>query len=203
MEPNAYEESRSEQVGADSTLLQRSVDLNVFWCFSFKLDRRTVTNGRVSKRKPRASLSKCLIRIRGVKFQTHPNGKCLQRLGKRHLQSPRSEQSTPPFSPIIRFRHNEIGSPCEESRTSSTNTSEVSAVWWRWSRESVALVFSLLVQRSIQIKNGRYRLRNAQKKSLSIKKTKNCIYFNRFGKCHRGDQCPFIHDRSRIAVCTQ
>jgi hypothetical protein len=25
---------------------------------------------------------KCLVRIRGVKFHTHPNGKCLQRLSK-------------------------------------------------------------------------------------------------------------------------
>ena len=51
--------------------------------FSFKLDRRkTVTHGRITKRKPRASLSKCLVRIRGIKFQTHPNGKCLKRLSK-------------------------------------------------------------------------------------------------------------------------
>jgi hypothetical protein len=42
-----------------------------------------------------------------------------------------------------------------------------------------------------------------EKEEVSLKKKKNCIYFNRFGKCHRGDKCPFIHDRSRIAVCTQ
>lgn len=65
------------------------------------------------------------------------------------------------------------------------------------------IVNSLLKQRSIQISNGRYRLRNAKKKITSLRKKKNCIYFNRFGKCHRGDKCPFIHDRSRIAVCTQ
>ena len=38
-------------------------------------------NGSVTKRKPRESLSKCLVRIRGIKFHTHPNGKSLQRLG--------------------------------------------------------------------------------------------------------------------------
>ena len=38
-----------------------------------------ITNGRITKRKLRASLSKCLVQIRGVKFHTHPNGKCLQR----------------------------------------------------------------------------------------------------------------------------
>ena len=58
--------------------------------FSFKFDRRkvlkpSVNNGRVNKRKARASLSKCLVRIRGVKFQTNPNGKCLQRLSKNSI----------------------------------------------------------------------------------------------------------------------
>lgn len=65
------------------------------------------------------------------------------------------------------------------------------------------MIYSLLLQRSIQITNARYRLRNSKKKSTTIRKKENCIYFNRFGKCHRGDKCPFIHDRSRIAVCTQ
>lgn len=53
--------------------------------FSFKLDHRKVLspNSRIIKRKTRASLSKCLIRIRGVKFQTHPNGKCIKRLGNK------------------------------------------------------------------------------------------------------------------------
>jgi hypothetical protein len=64
-------------------------------------------------------------------------------------------------------------------------------------------IFSILLQRSIHISNGRYRLRNAKKKAAVITNRKNCIYFNRFGKCHRGDKCPFVHDRTRIAVCTQ
>lgn len=50
--------------------------------FSFKLDRRKILSPSIMKKKPRASLSKCLIKIRGVKFHTHPNGKCLQRLSK-------------------------------------------------------------------------------------------------------------------------
>lgn len=66
--------------------------------FSFKLDRRKIlipslAHGRVTKRKPRASLSKCLIKIRGVKFHTHPNGKCLQRLSKRLLREKTSVPS--------------------------------------------------------------------------------------------------------------
>jgi hypothetical protein len=83
MDTNKFKENRDSKVS-----LNRIVNMeNWKWCFSFKFDRRkisspSVRNGRINKRKPRASLSKCLVRIRGVKFQTHPNGKCLQRLSK-------------------------------------------------------------------------------------------------------------------------
>ncbi|KAK2142912.1 hypothetical protein LSH36_898g00023 [Paralvinella palmiformis] len=30
-----------------------------------------------------------------------------------------------------------------------------------------------------------------------------CLYYNRFGKCHRGNQCRYIHDPARIAICTR
>ncbi|UJR15538.1 hypothetical protein I4U23_002477 [Adineta vaga] len=137
---------------------------------SFKLDRRKpLTNEQVSKRKPRASLSKCLVRIRGIKFQTNSNGKCLQRLTS---DSDASKAVSTPI-PVKKIE--------DPIRTRAI----------------------VLLQRSIQISNGRYQLRNATKKLTTLRKKKNCIYFNRFGKCHRGDKCPFLHDRRQIAVCTQ
>ncbi|KAM9832227.1 zinc finger CCCH domain-containing protein 3 [Neosynchiropus ocellatus] len=30
-----------------------------------------------------------------------------------------------------------------------------------------------------------------------------CMYYNRFGKCNRGDSCPYIHDPDKVAVCTR
>lgn len=30
-----------------------------------------------------------------------------------------------------------------------------------------------------------------------------CMFYNRFGRCNRGDNCPYIHDPERIAVCTR
>ncbi|CAH1778977.1 unnamed protein product, partial [Owenia fusiformis] len=30
-----------------------------------------------------------------------------------------------------------------------------------------------------------------------------CIFYNRFGRCNRGEKCPFVHDPKRIAVCTR
>lgn len=75
-----------EPVGVGSEIFRHQF-INFEILFSFKFDRRkilspSITNGRIAKRKARASLSKCLVRIRGVKFHTNPNGKCLQRLSK-------------------------------------------------------------------------------------------------------------------------
>jgi len=67
---------RTKSVDKSSTIVAKSIENKYKW-----IKRKTDGIDR-RKRKPRASLSKCLVRIRGVKFQTHPNGKCLQRLGK-------------------------------------------------------------------------------------------------------------------------
>ncbi|XP_067887514.1 zinc finger CCCH domain-containing protein 3 isoform X2 [Heterodontus francisci] len=56
-------------------------------------------------------------------------------------------------------------------------------------------IASRAVQRSLAI----IRLAK-QKKS---KKKEYCMYYNRFGKCNRGDNCPYIHDPEKIAVCTR
>ncbi|XP_048385221.1 zinc finger CCCH domain-containing protein 3 [Stegostoma tigrinum] len=56
-------------------------------------------------------------------------------------------------------------------------------------------IASRAVQRSLAI----IRLAK-QKKS---KKKEYCMYYNRFGKCNRGDDCPYIHDPEKVAVCTR
>ncbi|XP_029110900.1 zinc finger CCCH domain-containing protein 3 isoform X1 [Scleropages formosus] len=30
-----------------------------------------------------------------------------------------------------------------------------------------------------------------------------CMYYNRFGRCNRGQNCPYIHDPDKVAVCTR
>ncbi|KAK2193007.1 hypothetical protein NP493_18g02027 [Ridgeia piscesae] len=30
-----------------------------------------------------------------------------------------------------------------------------------------------------------------------------CMFYNRFGKCNRGEKCPYIHDPEKVAVCTR
>nr|XP_046209407.1 zinc finger CCCH domain-containing protein 3-like isoform X3 [Oncorhynchus gorbuscha] len=59
---------------------------------------------------------------------------------------------------------------------------------------STRFVASRAVQRSLAI------IRHArQKKSQK----QYCMYFNRFGKCNRGNTCPYIHDPDKVAVCTR
>lgn len=41
-------------------------------------------------------------------------------------------------------------------------------------------------------------------RSRLAKKKKYCQFFTRFGKCNKDDgKCPYIHDSSKIAVCTK
>ncbi|KAM6922028.1 zinc finger CCCH domain-containing protein 3 [Xenentodon cancila] len=53
---------------------------------------------------------------------------------------------------------------------------------------------SRAVQRSIAI------MRHARQKK---QQKQYCMYYNRFGKCNRGTNCPFIHDPDKVAVCTR
>lgn len=55
--------------------------------------------------------------------------------------------------------------------------------------------FSRAVQRSLAI------IRQAKQKKE--KKKEYCMYYNRFGRCNRGENCPYIHDPEKVAVCTR
>ncbi|KAM5210927.1 zinc finger CCCH domain-containing protein 3 isoform 2-T2 [Hipposideros larvatus] len=35
------------------------------------------------------------------------------------------------------------------------------------------------------------------------KEPEYCMYYNRFGRCNRGELCPYIHDPEKVAVCTR
>ncbi|XP_053179027.1 zinc finger CCCH domain-containing protein 3 [Scomber japonicus] len=53
---------------------------------------------------------------------------------------------------------------------------------------------SRAVQRSLAI------IRHARQKKQP---RQYCMYYNRFGKCNRGNSCPYIHDPDKVAVCTR
>ncbi|KAM3928618.1 zinc finger CCCH domain-containing protein 3 [Leptodactylus fuscus] len=56
-------------------------------------------------------------------------------------------------------------------------------------------IASRAIQRSLAI------IRHAQQQKKE--KKEYCMYYNRFGKCNRGDKCPYIHDPEKVAVCTR
>ncbi|KAM6457688.1 zinc finger CCCH domain-containing protein 3 isoform 2-T2 [Liasis olivaceus] len=56
-------------------------------------------------------------------------------------------------------------------------------------------IASRAVQRSLAI------IRQA--KQRKDRKKEYCMYYNRFGKCNRGESCPYIHDPEKVAVCTR
>ncbi|XP_036417693.1 zinc finger CCCH domain-containing protein 3 [Colossoma macropomum] len=92
------------------------------------------------------------------------------------------------------------------SRTHTTNTSSVRSGKWFSSHEvsspsnivrtsNMRHVASRAVQRSLAI------IRQARQKKQHAKQY--CMYYNRFGKCNRGNACPYIHDPDKVAVCTR
>lgn len=57
-------------------------------------------------------------------------------------------------------------------------------------------VHSRAVQRSLAIvRQARQRRRRTE--------PEYCMYYNRFGRCNRGEHCPYIHDPEKVAVCTR
>ncbi|KAI4539942.1 hypothetical protein MG293_010337 [Ovis ammon polii] len=55
---------------------------------------------------------------------------------------------------------------------------------------------SRAVQRSLAIvRQARQRRRR--------RKEEYCMYYNRFGRCNRGERCPYVHDPEKVAVCTR
>lgn len=69
----------------------------------------------------------------------------------------------------------------------------------------IDMIVSHLVSRSIFELNNKRRLQATP--SLSSqgkgKEAKDCLFYIRFGKCHKGDACKFTHDPSKVSprVC--
>ncbi|XP_060890636.1 zinc finger CCCH domain-containing protein 3 [Labrus mixtus] len=89
-----------------------------------------------------------------------------------------------------------VGSNMSINRTGRTyGTAQVSATYPAYNRgSSTRHLASRAVQRSLAI------IRHAQHKK---QQKQYCMYYNRFGKCNRGNSCPYIHDPDKVAVCTR
>ncbi|XP_071342614.1 zinc finger CCCH domain-containing protein 3 isoform X2 [Trachinotus anak] len=81
------------------------------------------------------------------------------------------------------------------SRTGRSPSPHVSPMIPAWNRPfSTRHLASRAVQRSLAI------IRHARQKK---QQKQYCMYYNRFGKCNRGNNCPYIHDPDKVAVCTR
>ena len=82
-------------------------------------------------------------------------------------------------------------------------------------------MIALNICRYVQIGNGNQLIRDPKRRTRKLanekvrwslhtarqrlaRKQKYCQFFTRFGKCNKdGGKCPYIHDPSKIAVCTK
>ncbi|XP_065608500.1 zinc finger CCCH domain-containing protein 3 [Cyrtonyx montezumae] len=95
-----------------------------------------------------------------------------------------------------RYRDLSTKSPGRAARLSCTPSSPGFSPFGCLNRSATSrYIASRAVQRSLAI------IRQAKQKKE--KKKEYCMYYNRFGKCNRGENCPYIHDPEKVAVCTR
>ncbi|KAK2835018.1 hypothetical protein Q5P01_015502 [Channa striata] len=88
-----------------------------------------------------------------------------------------------------------VASNMSINRTGRSSSPQVSSMAPALNRHSSNRhLASRAVQRSLAI------IRHARQRK---QQKQYCMYYNRFGKCNRGDSCPYIHDPDKVAVCTR
>ncbi|XP_070765529.1 zinc finger CCCH domain-containing protein 3 [Enoplosus armatus] len=81
----------------------------------------------------------------------------------------------------------------------------------RTGRSSSSAQFSSMIPAFHRPSSTRHLASRAVQRSLAIirharqkkQQKQYCMYYNRFGKCNRGNSCPYIHDPDKVAVCTR
>jgi hypothetical protein len=67
---------------------------------------------------------------------------------------------------------------------------------WRGSATTLA------AQRIVSQWRWRWSAADQRKKAAAQART-YCMFFNRFGRCSRGDKCQYVHDPEKVSVCTR
>lgn len=118
-----------------------------------------------------------LLVVRGVTYSLDPSGKTLKRI----VQQP-AKCSTP-------LKRIDVGGRTYIERTPGTLCESPSA--------ETRTFLSRAINRSL------YHVRNAVHRKYDRRTTQYCMFFNRFGRCNRGERCIYIHDPEKVAVCTR
>ncbi|XP_064610531.1 uncharacterized protein LOC135474846 [Liolophura sinensis] len=120
------------------------------------------------------------ITVNGVKFQIGTTGKTLQRINAEGGSSdgclPQKSISRVDFRGVT-YRETKPGM-LEKSSSCQTRIRANQALY-----------------KSIAVSTGRHKLKKTNRQY--------CMFYCRFGKCNRGDNCSYVHDPDKVAVCTR
>ncbi|XP_006822215.1 uncharacterized protein LOC100366874 [Saccoglossus kowalevskii] len=146
-------------------------------------DRVIVKKTRTKLVKQAAQAHKVIVNVLGHRFIMDPSGRTL----KRDQGEERSKQLVTVPSGDKGLSRVDIGGITFVQTTPGTLV--------RKDNEHTKAIAHRVLQRSIQTSNA-----------MKWKKSKPkqfCMFYNRFGKCNRGNKCPYIHDPDKVAVCTR
>ncbi|XP_048749105.2 uncharacterized protein LOC125661211 isoform X3 [Ostrea edulis] len=150
----------------------------------FQLDKRglqsNIGSGRVTRAMASVIKGQCLVMIDGRVYRTSQS-----QLAGGHTTPGRVK-----------------GSRFSVTRRSLTLTPQVNQKWRSLlhprtvnsSTATTRVLASRVLQKSIQ---------TAAMKTKKKREARFCIFYNRFGKCNRGNKCKYIHDPEKVAVCTR
>ncbi|KAL3860040.1 hypothetical protein ACJMK2_010222, partial [Sinanodonta woodiana] len=127
-----------------------------------------------------------IFTINGVKFKMDTSGKSLQRISP---VKAKASSVTPRKSPVSRV---DIGGVTYIQ--TKPGTLEIDS-----SYKTRALASQVVHKSLVTAMAANYKKTNAFK----LMAKRYCKFYNRFGKCNRGDKCPYIHDPDKIVVCTR
>ncbi|KAG0719586.1 Zinc finger CCCH domain-containing protein 3 [Chionoecetes opilio] len=122
--------------------------------------------------------SRCTVFLRGEKFHLTAGGRTLQRV----------KDSTPARSSLPRVHLG--GLTYSRTRTGLYELTKT---------HQARAVLSSARQRSM------VTLIQKRRKASFQKRNEYCVFFNRFGRCSKKNrgECPYIHDSTRVAICTR
>ncbi|CAG2221293.1 Zinc finger CCCH domain-containing protein 3 [Mytilus edulis] len=152
-----------------------------------KTNQQKPNNNQIVVKKMNTSAMK-IVKVRGIKFQMDTSGKTLKRMDSSPVKSGNQISRQALKSSVNRI---DIGG-MTYIQTKPGTLEQVGS-------NKAKVIASRMKHRSILTAAAKYKKDNTKKKLAK----KYCMFFNRFGKCERGSNCPFVHDPDRVAVCTR
>jgi hypothetical protein len=143
-------------------------------------DNKIVNNSNDSNNSPQ----KCkILLVRGIKYEMDANGKTLRQVNSNERAAKQTDR---------RMSRIDIGGltyRCSKPGLFVSTNEDREAKKFR--------------TRAIKSSINRILLAKRYKTYLKQMPKKHCIFYCRFGRCNQGIDCPYIHDKDKIAVCSR